>query len=144
MVRQTLAERARMRLKEEMHVRDITQRDLADELTKRTGEKWTQSRIGKVLTGRVALHVDDLALVSDCIGVSVIEVLRDRGLEFYAECTPTEVRLLEWLRRRPQQARSLMQFADIIPFSDPPTVPLGTKKRAGRPLNSSKASDQFA
>lgn len=125
-----------------MHSRGISQRELADVLTRETREQWTQSRVGKVLTGRVELQLNVLAVMAEAVGISLTEVVRDRGLEFYAELTPTEVRLLDWLRKRPNQARSLMQFADIIPFSESPSPGIGTKKRGTLAPAKDKARDE--
>jgi transcriptional regulator with XRE-family HTH domain len=71
----------------------LTQADVAGIL------KWTQPRVSKVLRGRVELGVDDLGALCFAVGLSPTEVLRDRGLEFCAEMTPTELRVLERLRQ---------------------------------------------
>ena len=39
------------------------------------------------------------------MGISLTELVRDHGLEFCAEMTPTELRALENLRRLPQADR---------------------------------------
>lgn len=91
----TLAERAVLRIREEMTERKITQRDIADTL------HCSQGRVAKILNGGVKLRVNDMGILADAVGITPVEALRDRGLEFYAELTPSEVRILERLRRRP-------------------------------------------
>lgn len=91
----TLAERAMLRIREEMTERGISQRDLAERL------RCSQGRVAKLMNGGINLRVNDVATLTDAVGITVVEALRDRGLEFYAELTPSEVRILERLRRRP-------------------------------------------
>lgn len=91
----TLAERATMRIREEMTERKISQRELAGLL------KCSQGRVAKLLNGGVNLRLNDVGTLTEAVGITVVEALRDRGLEFYAELTPCEVRILERLRRRP-------------------------------------------
>lgn len=99
LVRQsTAAARVRQRLRDEMDLRGISQRRLTELINSRVPDNWTQSKLGKVLTGRVELRVEDMDLIASALGISLVEVVRDRGLEFVAELTPTELRLLERLR----------------------------------------------
>lgn len=134
-----VSERARRRIREEMDARGISQRALADILSRRSNEVWSQPRLGKLLTGRVHLRLDEAALIADCIGLSAAEVIRDRGLEFYAEMTPTEVRILERIRQRPHIMGALMVLLDIknMEPAKPPQVVDG-RRRVGRPKNSER------
>lgn len=100
MIGMSTADRVRKRLRDEIEQRDVSQRELADLLTAATGEVWTQSRIGKVLTGYVELKLEDVDYIAQAVGMSLTEAVRDRGLEFYAELTPSEMRVIELLRRR--------------------------------------------
>lgn len=87
----------------------LSQRDLADLL----GWK-SQSRVAKLLTGRVEFNIDDLEAICFAIGLSVTEAVRDQGLEFCAELTPTELRLLERFRQlQPYQLDAVMTLLDI-------------------------------
>lgn len=102
------ADQARLRIREEMERKKLVQREVADML------EWTQSRLAKVLTGRVELTVSDLEALCFAVGISMVEALRDRGVEFCAEMTPTELRLVE--RMRQLDARTLdavMQLLDV-------------------------------
>lgn len=110
-----VAERARLRIREEMSRKHLSQRDLAGIL-----EGWSQSRIAKLLTGRVHITLDDLESLCFAVGISPTEAVRDRGLEFCAEMTPTEMRLLEVLRGMPQDRREAFK---LILMSQPGTLP---------------------
>ncbi len=94
-----LSEQVRIRLREEMEHKDMSQRDLAGILG------WSQSRVAHLLTGRVEITVDDLAEMAFALGLSVLETVRDRGMEFCAEMTPSEMRVLDAVRALPQTDR---------------------------------------
>lgn len=89
-------DRVRLRIKEEMQRQHLSQRDVAGILG-----GWSQSRVAKILTGRVKMTVEDLGSLCFAVGISPAEAVRDRGLEFCAEMTPTELRILERLRELP-------------------------------------------
>jgi transcriptional regulator with XRE-family HTH domain len=82
-----------------MEHKDMSQRDLAGILG------WSQSRVAHLLTGRVEITVDDLAEMAFALGLSVLETVRDRGMEFCAEMTPSEMRVLDAVRALPQTDR---------------------------------------
>lgn len=88
-----LSEQVRHRLREQMSVLDMSQRDVAGILG------WSQSRVAHLLTGRVEMSIDDLAEFASAVNLRATEAVRDRGMEFCAEMTPTELRLLELLRK---------------------------------------------
>lgn len=88
----TLAERARLRIREEMARKDLSQREVADLL------RWSQSRVARALTGRAGIDLDEVEALCFACGLSVVEAVRDRGMEFCAEMTPTELRILEKIR----------------------------------------------
>lgn len=128
--------RVRARLKEELHARDISQRELADALSKLTGHTWTQSKVGKVLTGAVELKVDDVDAIAKVAHIYLSEAVRDRGLEFYAEMTPTELRMLEKMRQRPAVLHAIMLLLEMKP---PDTISSREPKpRRGGPLKYAK------
>lgn len=88
-----LSEQVRLRLREEMDRLELSQRDVSNLV------KWSQSKVAHQLTGRVEITVDDLAELCFALNLSVVEAVRDRGLEFCAEMTPTEMRVLERFRQ---------------------------------------------
>lgn len=92
MTSETLSDRVRARIRDEMTAKKLSQRDLAGIL------EWSQGRVAKLMTGRVKITVDDLAALCFAVNIPPSEAIRDRGLEFYAELTPTELRILEKLR----------------------------------------------
>lgn len=102
-----LADTARLRMREEMLRRGLNQRELSAQLD------WSQGRLGKVLTGRTDLKVNDMAAVCQVLGLSVVEAVRDRGLEFCAEMTPTELRTLERIRQLPKAIEAIMTLLDV-------------------------------
>ncbi len=103
-----LSEQVRLRLREEMARHEMSQRDVAGILT------WSQSRVAHLLTGHVEMSIDDLAEFAQAVGLSPTEVVRDRGMEFLAEMTPTEMRFLERMRQLTQTQRDgLMQLLNI-------------------------------
>ena len=97
------SDQARLRIREEMERQRLSQRELVQLL----GDGWTQSGIQKILVGRVQLTVDDLESICFALGIHLTEVVRDHGLEFCAEMTPTEMRMLERLRQMPTEERDL-------------------------------------
>lgn len=110
----TLSEQVRERLRDEMHKKEISQRELADLL------KWSQSRIMRAMTGRSEIGIDDLQSICFALGLSVLEVVRDQGLDFCAEMTPTEVRLLEKFRALDQVSRdAYLHFLNARATSTP-------------------------
>lgn len=130
----TAAQRAIKRIREELESRDISQRDLSERL------KCSQGRVAKLLNGRVELRLDDVAEMAHVIGLPLTEVLRDRGLEFYAEMTPTEVRIIERLRQRPHLMHGVAMILEISGVLVTPTPIRDTKRRKrGRPLNSERS-----
>jgi transcriptional regulator with XRE-family HTH domain len=93
---ESASERARQRVLEEKDLKDISQEDIADMLG------WTGSDVSKRLHGKVKLTVDDLEALCFAVGITMTEAVRDRGVEFCAEMTPTEMRLLERYRQIPR------------------------------------------
>lgn len=122
----TAAQRAVQRIREEMAERHVSQRDLATDL------KCSQGKIAKMLNGGVHLRINDVDRLAAAVGLRLSEVVRDRGLEFYAEMTPSELRLLERLRQRPQALHGLLQFLETGSESRPPRT--SDRPTRGRPL----------
>lgn len=129
------SDRARQRLREELDARDIGQQALADALTQLTGDVWTKSKVNHVLNGRVQLLVDDADAIGTICKLYLTEVVRDRGLEFYAEMTPTELRILDGLRKKPHVLRGILMLLQMDTAAElPPLLP--KKGTPGRPLKS--------
>lgn len=102
------SEDVRLRLRDEMTRQDLSQRDVAGILG------WSQSKVAHILTGRVELNVDDLAEFCTGLRLSVTEAVRDRGLEFCAEMTPTELRILDRIRKLSRhELDAVMTLLDI-------------------------------
>lgn len=112
--------RARARIRAEMEKRHLSQRDVANLLG------WTQSRVSKNLNARIELGVDDLESLCFAVGISLTESVRDHGLEFCAEMTPTELRILENLRGLPAPERDAIATLLRVKSSQP--------ERHARPL----------
>lgn len=102
------SDQARLRLREEMERQKLSQREVSDLL------RWSQSRVAKLLTGRVELTVDDLDAMCFALGIQLTEAVRDHGLEFCAEMTPSELRVLERIRQLPQNVLdAVMTIIDV-------------------------------
>lgn len=124
----TMSEQVRMRLREEMQLRNLNQSDIAGMLA------WTQSRVSKILNGKIQLGLDELAAICFALGISIVEVVRDHGLQFCAEMTPSEMRFLERLRQLPQTQRdAMMQLFHIESTTRP------QERRAAPPRPRNKA-----
>lgn len=100
--------RARRRLREEMERLHLNQTDVAGRL------QWGQSRVSKLLNGRMDLAVDDLDALCFALGLRLTEAVRDHGLEFCAEMTPSELRFLQAFRTfTPEQQEVLRTILDV-------------------------------
>lgn len=118
-----LSHRVRARLRDEFAHRKISQRKLADRLTKATGEVYTQSKVHKILTGQVQLLVDDLERLADLLGWTVVETVRDQGREFVADLTPSELKLLTLLRENPPVLAIVQAMTDEFSRRQPQRKP---------------------
>jgi transcriptional regulator with XRE-family HTH domain len=109
----TLSERVRELLRTEARSRGLSHRDIAGVLGG-TAAGWSPSRVTKNLTGRVEMGVDELEALCFALSISITEVVRDRGLEFCAEMTPTELRVLERLRQVPKPVmEAILTILDV-------------------------------
>lgn len=105
-----LSEQVRERIRDEMTRTKMSQRDLAGIVG------WTQSRVAHILTGHVEMKVDDLSAMAFGLGLSATELVRDRGMEFCAEMTPTELRMLERVRQLPKPVLdAVMTILQVAP-----------------------------
>jgi transcriptional regulator with XRE-family HTH domain len=119
----SLAESARQRIREEMERKDINTRDLAQMLG------WSQGKVGHLLTGYTAMGLDELERLCFGIGLSPVEAIRDRGLEFCSEMTPTQLRILQRVQQLPKYEDAILTLLDVRHH----TVPQGRRAAAHRP-----------
>lgn len=96
---ESLADRTRHRVREELDRRGIVQRDIAGQL------KWSQAKVAQKLGGRTPWTLEELDALCFIAGLNPTEAVRDRGVEFCAEMTPTEMRFLEIFRKASQADR---------------------------------------
>lgn len=124
----TLGERVRLLLREEKARKKLSEREMADLI------QWTQSRVAQKLSGRTPITLDELESLCFALGLSPTEAVRDRGLEFCAEMTPSELRLLERLRQLPRPALDgIMAILQIAPASVERRGVTAPKKILGTP-----------
>lgn len=132
----TPADRAILRVKEEMTRLNLSQRDLAKRL------KCSQGRIAKMITGRQKLQVNDLAMLAEAVGLTLSETIRDRDLEFFAEMSGIEVDILLTYRKKSMEMkRAFMTFLGMeapAVLPEPKHILKSVRGKPGRPLNSSK------
>ena len=109
----TLNDRVRERLKDEKALKKFSERDMAAWL------QWSQPKVAQKLGGRTDITLNELEALCSVLGIPPSEAVRDRGLEFCAELTPTELRHLETLRNMaPADREAFLHLA-------------GTKKAVG-------------
>lgn len=130
----TPAERALERIKEEMARRKLSQRDIAERLG------CSQGRVAKMMAGRVKLRVNDLALLAESVGLPLCETIRDRGLEFYAEMSPLELRWLEVFRGKSLDVQraylTVFQIQGVAGLQPSRQLTPGATRKVGRPRKS--------
>lgn len=120
----TLSEDVRLRLRDEMTRLELSQRDVAGLLG------WSQSKVAHILTGHVVLSVDDLADFCFALGIRITEAVRDRGLQFCAEMTPSEFRTLEKIRQLPPPVLdAVMTLLDVKKKTNAPERHAGRLKK---------------
>jgi transcriptional regulator with XRE-family HTH domain len=101
-------ERVRERLREEKASKGLSERDIADLI------QWTQSKVAQKLSGRTPITLEELEALCFALSLSPTEAVRDRGLEFCSELTPTELRTLEKLRGLdPTTRAAFLQLLDV-------------------------------
>jgi transcriptional regulator with XRE-family HTH domain len=96
---ESLNDRVRQRLKDEKIARKLSERDIAGLI------QWTQSKVAQKFSGRTPITLDELDALCFALSILPSEAVRDRGLEFSAEMTPTELRVLENFRHETDAMR---------------------------------------
>lgn len=122
----------RLRFRELLNNKGMSQRTLAQRLTKRTGTLWRESRLSKLLLGQIAFEVDDLILMADEAGISLVELFRQPGREFVADMTPTELRIVQALRDQPKLEPLFLLVVGDTPRRKPPRHVIKERMRLGR------------
>ncbi len=84
------------RLKEEKDKRHLTFQDIAAFCG------WNRTKVTKKFGEETALTLDEFEALCFAVNLSPTEAVRDRGLEFCAEMTPTELRRHERFRLLPK------------------------------------------
>lgn len=121
---ESLNDRVRDTLRAEKARRRLSERDIANLI------QWSQSRVAQKLSGRTPITLNELEGLCFALGISATEAVRDRGLEFVAEMTPTELRLLERIRQlTPDQRAAILQILGVIQNDARRALPQKTVKR---------------
>lgn len=127
-----LADAARSRIREEMDRKGLTERDLANLLNTSPG------RVGHLLRGYTELRVDDLEALCFGVGLSPVEAIRDRGLEFCATMSPSRLRLHQRLDQLPGVDLALIQILDAKSHTAPQGRRAAQKDRKAPPAKKPK------
>lgn len=120
------AHRVRLRMAQWMATTGVNQRDFADDCHK--SQVWLQ----KVLSGENQARLKDVDDIATAMRTTASELVRTTEERYQLELSPTEVRILERLRRRPE-AYSAVAFLLQVPLDEAKEkrVPkLGRKKKS--------------
>ncbi len=85
-----------------------------------------QSRVNKLLNGKIAINLDDLEDFCTAFQLSPTEVVRDQGLEFCSEMTPSELRLYQLFKKDKNVFEAVLQICEIRTKTNKP------ERHAGR------------
>lgn len=99
------ADDVRLRLRDLLQTRGVTQTELTRRLTKASGETWLIDHVSKLLRGEIRLRVEDVVLMCEVAGISLVELFREPGREYVADLTPTELRQAGGARLQLQHER---------------------------------------
>ena len=113
----------RLRLRELLEARGVSQTTVCQRLTAKTGELWRMSRLSKLVNGRIVFCVDDLVLIAQVADISLVDLVREPGREFVGDLTPTELKIIHALRDHPSIMRPL---ADVVAVLTPKRKPSRT------------------
>ena len=106
------AERVQARLRRWLDTTGLSQREFAADLQR--SQVWLQ----KVLAGKIRVTLKDLDRVARAMRTTASELVRTEEERYQLELTPTELRLLEALRRRPEAYESLFDLMHLPPLRD--------------------------
>lgn len=117
------AARVRARMKQWLETTGIGQRAFAADLQK------TQIWLQKILKGENHVRLRDLDDIAQAMRTTASELVRSDDERYQLELSPTEVRLLERLRRRPEMFNAVVALLGI-PAAAPALPDKIVKKRA--------------
>jgi transcriptional regulator with XRE-family HTH domain len=112
----SLNDTVRERIREELRRKGWSTRDCAGLLD------WSQSRVAKLLAGRVEFSVNELEAFCTLLHLRPTEIVRDRGLEFCREMAPSDLRLFETLERDPDGKAAILYLLNLRASSRPTRV----------------------
>lgn len=116
------AERVRERLRQWMDTTGLGQRELANDLHR--SQVWLQ----KVLAGENHIRLRDLDDIAKALRTTACELVRAEDDRYQMELAPTEVRIIEKLRHRPNQRDAI---ASLLGIGEPPKPPDAPKTGHG-------------
>lgn len=110
----TLNDRVRERLRTEKDRLEMTELDIAGLIG------WSQSKVAQKLRGRTPITLNELESLCFAFSLAPTEAVRDHGLEFVTEMTPTELRIHERIRKMTADQRAaLMTILHISAIVEP-------------------------
>lgn len=92
----TPATRVRDRMKDWLQVTGISQQEFVEELQK------TQPWLAAILKGKNDVRLADLDIIAQAMRTTASELVRTSDERYQLELSPTEVRIMERLRHRPE------------------------------------------
>ena len=110
-----LVQRVRALVRDELAHRKISQRVAAERLEAYTGEPWSQSKVHKILTGQVEFSLTDCVAFARILDLSIPELMREPGREYVGDLTPSEFRVLETIRERPEMIPLILAIGAPAP-----------------------------
>lgn len=123
----TLNDRVRERLRVEKDRLEMTELDIAGIVG------WGQSKVAQKLRGRTPITLNELESLCFAFSLAPSEAVRDHGMEFVAEMTPTELRIHERIRKlSADQRQAIMTILNISAVSEPRRATPPPKKRGPR------------
>lgn len=126
----TPADRVRERMARWMETTGLSQDEFVADLQK--SQVWLQ----KVLKGENHVRLKDLDTVADAMRTTASELVRGAAERYQLELTPTEVRIVEKLRRRPTAFNAVAELLQIPAAERPlhaPAVIRAAVKRKKKP-----------
>jgi len=127
------AEELRLRLRESLHKRGVSQAELVKRLSAASGEEWLVAHASKSINGHIRLRVEDLLLIALVADLSLVELFREPGRELVADLTPTELRLIHALRDHPEIMRPLVDVVlKLTPTRKTPRAILRDRMRRAK------------
>jgi transcriptional regulator with XRE-family HTH domain len=118
------AERVRDALTRWLDTTKLTQRQLAKGLDR------SQPWLDKVLQGKNDVRLADLDVVANTLRTTASELVRAEDDRYQMELSPTELRVIERLRHRPELMEAIAILLDVRPPKVEPVFPKLKKKHS--------------